>query len=158
MININEIDLEPIIVKLVDQEEGLGWTLDFAQRVEQEYRRFLTICKMNPDVPIVPSSAVDDFWHFHILDTRKYESDCNDIFGYFLHHFPYFGMRGPKDEENLKIAWENTLKIYMENFGNADSSVWQSSKRCPNCGRRCNDDSTSEIRPRLSDIGIQVKL
>ncbi len=152
MNDINEIDLEPIIVKLVDHEEGLGWTIKHALKVEGEYRRFLVLCKMFPTEPIVPSAPIDDFWHFHILDTRKYEIDCNNFFGYFLHHFPYFGMRGEKDAENLSNAWKNTLKLYTDKFGEPDRLIWQSSKRCPNCGRRCADDATSEVRPRISDI------
>mgnify|MGYP001626468014 CR=1 FL=1 len=152
MKHINELDLEPIIVKLVDQEEGLGWTVEYALNVEREYRKFLMLCKMFPKEHIVPSSPVDDFWHFHILDTRKYELDCNNFFGYFLHHFPYFGMRGEKDAENLSNAWNTTLKLYTDNFGAPDKMIWQSSKRCPNCGRRCADDATSEVRPRIADI------
>lgn len=148
--DIKNIDLEPIMVKLMDKEEGLGWTIDFTRRVENEYRKFLSLCKKYPDTAIVPSSNIDDFWHFHILDTLKYRDDCEDIFGYFLHHFPYFGMRGEDDEKNLIEAWNNTINIYKTEFGEIDSAIWVSSKRCPNCGRRCsNDSSKMEIRPRL---------
>jgi len=149
---IRDLDLEPIMVKIMDEEEGLGWSLDLTKRVAEEYKKYLLLCLMYPNEALIPSSHVDDFWHFHILDTLKYQEDCKMIFGYFLHHFPYFGMRGKQDEDNLKKAWENSCTIYVENFGPMDSEIWQSSKRCPNCGRRCKDATNyfMDERPRLS--------
>ncbi|MCF6253740.1 MAG: hypothetical protein L3J38_03220, partial [Thiomicrorhabdus sp.] len=93
------------------------------------------MCLENPDFPVVPSSHVDDFWHFHILDTLKYQEDCNAVFGYFLHHFPYFGMRGKEDEANLNKAWSDSISLYKSRFGEIDLTLWSESKRCPNCGR-----------------------
>lgn len=147
----NEMDLEPIMVKIMDKEEGLGWSLEFTERVAHEYRKYLVLCKENPDLSVVPSSFVDDFWHFHILDTQKYQEDCEYFFGYFLHHFPYFGMRGKEDEENLKSAWAESCAIYENRFGELPKDLWLVSKRCPNCGRRCNDAKYSMAqRPRLT--------
>ena len=151
---MSELDLEPIMVKLMDSEEGLGWSLDFTKRVATEYRKFLILCKENPNSPIVPSSFVDDFWHFHILDTQKYQEDCEVFFGYFLHHFPYFGMRGKQDEENLNTAWLESCQLYETRFGTLPTDLWLASKRCPNCGRRCRDGDIKnyqmEERPRLA--------
>ncbi len=148
----NELDLEPIMVKIMDHEEGLGWSLEFTKTVANEYKKFLILCKENPDAAIVPSSFVDDFWHFHILDTQKYQQDCETYFGYFLHHFPYFGMRGKQDEENLKSAWAESCALYEARFGTIPHEIWITSKRCPNCGKKCKDQShgySMEERPRL---------
>lgn len=149
---INELDLEPIMVKIMDKEEGLGWSLDFTKRIASEYKRYLILCLENPDFPVVPSTLVDDFWHHHILDTQKYYEDCQNIFGYFLHHFPYFGMRSEQDEENLKKAWEESCALYEKRFGEIDQELWSSSNRCPNCGRRIEDKHGYfiEDRPRLN--------
>jgi hypothetical protein len=149
---IESIDLEPIMVKIMDSEEGLGWSLEKAKKIALEYCRFLTLCKENPDLPIVPATDVDDFWHFHILDTYNYQEDCNRYFGYFLHHFPYFGMRDEKDSENLKKAWMDTCTLYESRFGEIDKTIWYASKRCPNCGRRCNNQILSHERPRLKFV------
>ena len=143
------LDLEPIMVKIMDTEEGLGWSLEKTQKIALEYQRFLFLCKKYPDLPIVPASDVDDFWHFHILDTYNYHLDCMKVFGYFLHHFPYFGMRGEDDEQNLKDAWKNTCTLYENNFGAIDKDIWHSSRRCPNCGRRCENNVMHNERPRL---------
>jgi hypothetical protein len=41
------------------------------------------------------------------------------VFGYFLHHFPYFGMRGEEDAANLRAASANMHAIYEREFGEA---------------------------------------
>jgi hypothetical protein len=60
---------------------------------------------------------VDKFWHGHILDTMKYAEDCQRVFGYFLHHFPYFGMRDAEDAANLANAAATTRRLYEQEFG-----------------------------------------
>ena len=145
---MNQLDLEPIMVKAMDKEEGFGWNLELTQRIADEYRKFLILCLENPEFPVVPSSKIDDFWHLHILDTMKYQEDCNEYLGYFLHHFPYFGMRGEQDETNLKTAWNDTCILYKKRFGEQPADLWVSSRRCPNCGRINSTYGISE-RPRL---------
>lgn len=147
--SINELDLEPIMVKIMDSDEGLGWSLELTQRVVIEYKRFLILCLEKPEFAMVPSTLVDDFWHFHILDTQNYQQDCQDVFGYFLHHFPYFGMRSEEDAGNLIRAWTASCALYEERFGFIDKEIWAASKRCPNCGRKGGNTDFREDRPRL---------
>lgn len=153
--NLQTLDLEPIVIKAMDAEEGKGWDFHHACRIADEYRRFLTMCKAYPDATIVPSSTVDDFWHLHILDTQKYAEDCANYLGFFLHHFPYFGMRGKQDAQNLQNAWQETKKIYLTAFGVAPpADLWSNAQRCPNCGRR--HTNASEQRPRFSDLSLSL--
>jgi hypothetical protein len=149
--SINELDLEPIMVKAMDKDEGYGWSLEFTKQVSAEYKRYLILCLENPNFPMIPSKFVDDFWHLHILDTQKYQEDCSRIFGYFLHHFPYFGMRGEEDAENLKKAWVESCALYEKRFGEIDKELWSASRRCPKCGRRGieNHHYLKEERPKL---------
>ena len=149
---LNDLNLEPIIVKAMDAEEGKGWDLTKAKKISEEYRKYLILCLKYPKKSIVPSPLVDEFWHLHILDTQKYAEDCESIFGYFLHHFPYFGMRGEEDANNLKDAWHETLNLYEENFGKPEKHLWAKSTRCPSCGRRCSkrvENAFMEDRPSL---------
>ena len=150
---ITTLDLEPIMVKAMDYDEGMGWSLDITNTVAEEYRKYLTLCIEHPNKSIVPPKMVDSFWHLHILDTQKYAQDCQIIFGYFLHHFPYFGMRGEEDASNLRSAWDETCSIYRKRFGDL-SDLWVNSARCPNCGRRKHGDNshTMNVRPTLSMI------
>jgi len=154
---LHQLNLEPIIIKVMDKDEGLGWSFDHALEISSEYRKFLVLCLNNPNIAIVPSSQVDDLWHFHILDTQKYAQDSEECFGYFLHHFPYFGMRDKQDEKNLKDAWEITKSLYIQEFSTLPEHLWLSSKRCPNCGRRIEgNEMFVEKRPSFSDFQLHA--
>ena len=113
------LNLDPIKFKLMDRKEGHGWTREEADRHELEYRRFLALVAKYPDAVITPDANVDKFWHGHILDTMKYAEDCQAVFGYFLHHFPYFGMRDAEDAANLAEAAAQTRRLYEQEFGSA---------------------------------------
>lgn len=67
---------------------------------------------------------VDEFWHQHILDTHAYHEDCEVIFGNYLHHFPYFGMRGEADAKALEDAYADTLERYRASFGEPPEDTW----------------------------------
>ena len=116
---IQALDLDPIKVKLMDPEEGQGWSRDYLDQMEIEYKRFLTLSVKYPEETISTSKDVDKFWHGHILDTLKYAEDCQNVFGYFLHHFPYFGMRGEEDAANLAEAGRTMNRLYEKEFGEA---------------------------------------
>lgn len=117
------LDLEPIKVKLMHKESGEGWSLERANAVALEYHRFLTLMKKFPNEDTSPLVDVDTFWHYHILDTMKYAADCQAVFGYFLHHFPYVGMRGEEDAATLARIGNRMKELYEAEFGVAYGSV-----------------------------------
>ena len=135
---ITAMDFSMVKLKLMDAEEGEGWSADQCERIELEYRRYLALSRRYPEKAIVPSKVVDTFWHFHILDTQAYAADCDRAFGYFLHHYPYFGMRGGHDAQALGAAYDETLALYELHFGSPAEDLWarEGASRCPNCGRR----------------------
>jgi hypothetical protein len=116
---VMQLDLEPIKMKLMHVESGEGWSLEKADAVEKEYRRFLCLMKMYPDESIAPLVDVDTFWHYHILDTMKYAVDCAQAFGYFVHHYPYVGLRGGDDEQFRVDSGERMQSLYEATFGEA---------------------------------------
>ncbi|MCW2905186.1 MAG: hypothetical protein JWO67_7451 [Streptosporangiaceae bacterium] len=116
---IAELDLDAIKVKLTHTESGEGWSLEQANAVEFEYRRFLCLMKLFPHEQTAPLFDVDIFWHYHILDTMKYAADCEQIFGYFLHHFPYSGLRGEDDEAVHRRTGTRMQELYEATFGEA---------------------------------------
>ena len=116
---IRALDLDPIKVKLMAAEDGQGWTREYAERMEVAYKRFLTLLVTHPEITVAPSKEIDKFWHAHILDTMKYAEDCQQVFGYFLHHFPYFGLRGADDAAQLAQAGQDMERLYQEEFGEA---------------------------------------
>jgi hypothetical protein len=44
------------------------------------------------------------------------------VFGYFLHHFPYFGMRGQDDAAALAAAADTMQELATREFGDAASA------------------------------------
>lgn len=135
---IDSIDLKMVQKKLLDPDEGeghrLGWTAAYCERVVEEYRRYLALARRYPDETLVPSHAVDKVWHMHILDTLAYVTDCERVFGYFLHHFPYLGMRGAQDQAEHISYRDRTLALYREHFGEPPPEVWDLTARPPKCG------------------------
>ena len=124
------LNLDPIKMKLMDAKEGQGWTSAQADFYEQEYKRFLALLAKFPDDVIAPNTSVDKFWHAHILDTVKYAQDCENVFGYFLHHYPYFGLRGEQDAANLAEAAVRMRHLYEQEFGTANTPAAGASWCC----------------------------
>ena len=122
------LDLSKVRMKLADPEEGKGYSTDELELLEQEYRRFLALHLMFPDEDIVPCKIVDEIWHQHILDTAAYREDCDRIFGRFLDHFPYFGMRDEADAQALQDAYAETIERYRAAFGEPPADTWISAE------------------------------
>ena len=144
--SIAELDLSLIKMKLQDPEEGEGWTSEQCESAELEYKRYLHLC-LKYGRGVVPNKIMDKFWHYHILDTEAYHRDCEAIFGHYLHHFPYFGMRGEKDAENLEKSFYKTTDWYLETFG--ESMVREEHMKCwhdcqSRCWHKCSTQRTFE--------------
>jgi hypothetical protein len=127
-----QLDLTMIKFKLLRNEEGKLWTPEQVEHMERLYRMFLELHIRYPNRTIVPTKMIDAFWHQHILDTRKYAQDCQVIFGFFLHHFPYFGLRGEDDAANLARTFSETEELFLSEFG-ISLDVKVNSSRCADC-------------------------
>ena len=105
-----------------DNADGTnGWTQNFAATSIREYKRFMAIATVYGEAS--PAKVVDEVWHSHITDTRRYPSDCDMCFGEFMHHYPYFGLgvnertgvnHGERDE--LWDRYKVTLQRYILSF------------------------------------------
>ncbi len=111
---IEVLDLEPIKFKMAKEH---GYAPAQIEVLERWYKRFLFLTFKYKNEPTVVAEAIDAFWHQHILDTRKYAADCAAVFGEFLHHFPYFGLRGEDDARALRAAYMATLQRMREEYG-----------------------------------------
>ncbi|MCI0557471.1 MAG: hypothetical protein MN733_03170 [Nitrososphaera sp.] len=132
---VGQVDLSVIKQKLTNKEHGSGWSDECAEEAEKLYRYFLALqcVYATSEPPVVPPKIADEFWHQHILDTRKYEADCSFLFGRFLHHFPYFGMRGPDDARALDRAGEWTFSLFKRHFGRDVQAGSICSGSCSSC-------------------------
>lgn len=95
------------------------WTKKSAELAETQYRNYLLLCKKYGQThSLVPSHEIDEFWHNHVLCTRRYTQDCEKIFGYYLHHDPHHGSRGSiPHKEVVKNFTESTQELYLKEFG-----------------------------------------
>jgi hypothetical protein len=101
--------------------EILGWDSELVEQMELIYKDFLCLvyALRNQDVSFmpVPSRMIDEFWHMHMLDTRKYFEDCAALFGEYLHHNPYFGMDGKKELAQWVCQGDRSNEIWSTIFG-----------------------------------------
>jgi hypothetical protein len=171
---VMEINLDSIKAKLMHVASGEGWSLDKANAVEKEYRRFLFLMKKYPNESTAPTVDIDTFWHYHILDTMKYAVDCEQAFGYFLHHYPYVGMGGEEDEQERLDAGDRMRELYEATFGeaypalHADGVHVVASAHCgaaandgtAHCGLAANDATAhcgSAVKAQVAHCGSAVK-
>lgn len=113
---VGEIDLSRISKKLQYDDPDL-WTDERIAEAEEAYRRFLALNLLYPSQTLAVNRLLDDYWHTHILDTRKYAEDCERLFGSLLHHHPYFGLPGEEDEGENVPAFAVTQRVWEEAFG-----------------------------------------
>ncbi|MCW7538316.1 hypothetical protein OOT46_10740 [Aquabacterium sp. A7-Y] len=114
---IDALDLEAIRFQLTHDRGDFRWSAERVASAELGYRRYLKLRVLHPDVMIPPTRDADQFWHNHILDTRKYAEDCERVFGHFLHHFPYFGVQGDEDAAQHAAATDFMREQYEREFG-----------------------------------------
>ena len=103
------------------------WSVAYTARVLDEYRRFLLLVTTHDDL-MVPSDAVDQVWHQHMLDTRAYWDElCGRVVGRAIHHTPARG--GAADRARHVFAYESTLRRYRDAFGVAPpDDIWPSAR------------------------------
>jgi len=138
--SIEQLDLSDLGRKLLDDDafeaerrhgERL-WDEDRVARALQEYRQFLALMFWYPEAVLVPSEEIDDVWHTHVLNTARYQADCEAIFGCFQHHAPSSGTSEEvlADDETHR---EETLQHYLDCFGEIPRSYASLAER--RCGR-----------------------
>lgn len=112
--HIAQLDLSYIVDAMCAPEYPLPrWTREDALKCCELYKKFLfLLCKYSTDA-LVPSRDIDEFWHNHILYTKNYINDCQQIFGYYLHHEP----ASPKDNpQELIEGYQRTKHYYQLEF------------------------------------------
>ena len=109
---IAAIDLTPVADQLVTY---LGWTEARTASIERRYRRFLYLKATLPNGNASPSPEVDEFWHQHIINTRRYGPDCQRAAGRFLHH-TFLSPGDAADSAELTATWLATKACYERLF------------------------------------------
>ena len=132
------------------------WDMERVERALHEYRQFLGLMLWYPEAVLVPSEDIDEVWHTHVLNTARYQADCEAIFGRFQHHFPSFGESDEVQAEQLK-GRDETLQLFAEAFGEVPQSYGlDDAFKCgrmdadPKCGR-------VSIDPKCGRAGVEPK-
>ena len=112
----------------MDQDAKLinyyGWKTEKVMATESLYKEWLILHKVYGErATMAPSADLDEYWHTHILDTKKYMEDCNMVFGYYLHHYPYFGLTAQETETDLEQGFALTQKLFKKHFGHGLTGV-----------------------------------
>lgn len=111
---LDDINFDEIAYFLTDPNQGLGWNLTKATQGINAYRRFLLLKYLYPTEELIPSEDVEQVWRSHILNTRKYRSDCYQLFGYYLDYFPYDSTYS--NALSRTEAWHKTQALYLRHF------------------------------------------
>ena len=125
--------------------EKYGWTEQRADAAREEYVRFLTLLQMKPGFMLVPwldaegRDDLDQFWHQHILDTAKYASDCQTLFGRMIHHNPHV----PRGSEQEDEAATKTSRLYARTFGTGEFGAPMSALAFSGCSACAADSAGS---------------
>jgi hypothetical protein len=113
---IDSIDFSQVVDRMVKKNK---WKRVDVLKACELYRHFLFLQrKYGDDVgELPPSEDIDEFWHNHLLDTKKYMNDCDHIFGRYLHHYPYLGMDGKTSEADAAGFFQKTQELHYKEFG-----------------------------------------
>ena len=131
---IASLDLAPVVGLALKTRR---WSKARAERTATDYRRFLYLTGKHPHLSIYPwSPDLLQFWHLHILDTRKYAVDCNMLFGKYIHHHPL----PARSSEQAALARITTEVMFKRAFMDEDAPkpadaklLWQSAESFVSC-------------------------
>ena len=142
---IDALDLEPVVYLLTHPEPAeMALSLAEADQAVTLYRCFLKLCVLHPGARIVPTRQLDRVWHAHVLDTAKYRADCDHVFGHFMDHFPYAGLRGEDDQRAWRDDFARTRRLFAEHFGaeaGAEAGAETGAQPAPGACRNHGDGS-----------------
>lgn len=106
-----DFDLSYVTDQMLLEEKKTGLSTLTDEGLEnsvRKYRNYLALAKVYPGVPLMPCQDIDEVWHNHVLNTRRYNEDCMGYFGYMLHHNPAM----PTQE----VA-QRSGELYVKHFG-----------------------------------------
>ena len=111
------MNLKAIAYQLTQSRSGPHWGYQRTKKAISHYLAFLFLVNQYPRLSLIPTQDIDQVWHYHILDTEQYAKDCEMLFGCFIHHVPYAGMRGDGDRQRWLSAFAMTQVLFQNHFG-----------------------------------------
>jgi len=139
---VADLDLDRIVWKVANDPYKPEMSEEEVLKAVGQYRRFLSLKIRHPNANLVPTDDIDLIWHTHILDTENYASDCQKMFGSFLHHNPYFGDHGEETQEEMEKMLDETSDLWIKEYGEDLSTPAQF--RC--AGKACHSPTNCRCR------------
>jgi hypothetical protein len=131
--------------------EGNAWPQVFADRVIEEYRRFVYMACVS-EHEVTPSDEVDQVWHLHLSYSRNYwEEFCPNVLRRPLHHGPTAG--GAAEDARHLENYRRTLALYSELFNeDPPPEIWppETVRFAPNMKYTRVNSGLFEVSPRAS--------
>ncbi|WP_448562971.1 hypothetical protein [Trichothermofontia sp.] len=116
---LQQLDLQPIADKLAIPA---GIASQIAEQPMQHklmaYLQFLFLMYRYPKLTLVPPRAIVPVWQAHILDTRKYYQDCQQLFGCLelAHHQACLLPPSDTDQQQLIHDFAATCTLFEKHF------------------------------------------
>ncbi|MCT0206554.1 TIGR04222 domain-containing membrane protein [Synechococcus sp. CS-1332] len=99
-----------------------GWSREHCLRAIEEYKKFVFLASVAGH-QAVPSDAVDQVWHLHLLYSESYWEDfCPNVLGRRLQHCPAQG--GWQERERFHHLYRATIDSYRQSFGEPPLDLW----------------------------------
>ena len=100
------------------------WSEERATAGVNAYEQFLKMKAALKDyqaTKLSPTPLIDEVWHLHVLDTRRYANDCIVFCGEVIHH----DVDGDKDAFQREIRRNATKVAYeMQNGTEPEGEMW----------------------------------
>lgn len=115
----------------LQETENSNWSDERVYKAVEDYKKYLAVTKALDGVQLVPNADIDEVWHYHIMDTRRYVEDCKILFGGFLHHYPFYGMLGEDNKNDWLENQKNSNALWISLFNEPLYSTSNKGQKCP---------------------------
>lgn len=127
------------IVERYVRDEGLTETI--AREHEQELKRFLAMCALNPNAQYGMKGPIDELWHTFLIFSKDYAQFCDHVAGRFIHHVPESGDEKPRNSDTYALF----LRDYEETFGHPPPAQYWPRPISPDVTAECQGCNTCSV-------------
>ena len=118
-----DLDLTPEKWSLLRHQPEQRLMIDV---IERELKRFLSlpILVPKPDYSLAPPVLIDELWHELILNTPKYRTMCDAVYGTYLDHTPNPQGYARELARTAGEIAEYTRLLIGKHYGGLVQSIW----------------------------------
>lgn len=118
-----DLDLMPEKISLVRHQPDQYMLIHV---IERELKRYLSLPVLTPSPlhPIAPPIIVDELWHELILNTPKYRSMCDAVYGSYLDHVPNPEGGAKELARTAGEIAEYTRSLITKYYGGLVREIW----------------------------------